>query len=68
MKDPMWLLLALGPLAWMALLAPFTEASGDEPALARLLILYSRGMCLNVGAVSIGMPWLPTAWRASYSN
>jgi hypothetical protein len=64
-KDPMWLLLVLGPLAWMALLAPFTETSGDEPALVRLLILYSKGMCLNVGTVSIVMPWLPTAWRAS---
>lgn len=65
MKDPMWLLLVLGPLAWMAVLAPLTEARGDEPAFVRLLILYSQGMCLNVGTVSIGMPWLPAAWRAS---
>ena len=61
----MWLLLAIGPIAWMAVLAPFTEARGDEPALVRLLILYSKGMCLNVGAVSMVMPWLPKAWRAS---
>ena len=61
----MWLLLVLGPLVWMAALAPVVDWSGDDPTWVSLLVLYSKSMCLNVGAVSIGMPRLPTAWRAS---
>ena len=44
------------------------ERTPDRLALqsgSTTIVLDKKSMCLNVGAVSIGMPWLPTAWRAS---
>lgn len=63
MIDRMWLLLTFGSVAWMTLIAAFFGWEGESPAWARLLELYSKALCINVGVVSIIIPWLPAAWR-----
>lgn len=61
MIDRMWLLLTFGPVVWMALIAVVFGWDGEDPAWARLLVLYSKALCINVGVVSIVMPWLDKA-------
>jgi len=58
MIDRLWLLLTFGPVVWMALIAAVFGWKGEGPDWARLLVLYSKALCINIGVLSICMGWL----------
>ena len=64
MIDAMWLLLTFGPLVWMALIAAIFGWEGEGPPWAQLLVLYSKAICINIGILSVCLPWLGTASSA----
>ena len=53
-NDPVWLSLVLGPLAWMAVTAAFVNWSDT----ASICLWIGVNFCLNLGAVSLLVPWL----------
>lgn len=53
-NDPVWLSLVFGPLAWMAATAPFVTWNDT----ASICLWIGVNFCLNLGVVSVGVPWL----------
>lgn len=61
MIDRMWLLLTFGPVVWMALIAAVFGWEGEGPDWARLLVRYSKALCINIAVLSIWLSWMDKA-------
>ena len=64
MKDPVWLALVLGWLVWLAVFAPFV----DRDQFDQLCLWLGGSFCLNLGIVSLSVPWLQRIWSPKISN
>ena len=62
MKIPVWAYLVFGPLAWMAVFASLMGWS-DRDGL-QIAFLYAMCFCLNLGLVSLCIPWIQSDRRA----
>jgi len=56
MKLPVWVYLVLGPWLWMGTFSLVVERSLRD-ALG-IAFLYAMGFCVNLGVVSICIPWI----------
>lgn len=54
LKDPIYLCILLGPLVWMALSSPWVDRSD----LGQFCMWLSVSFSLNLGIVSLSVPWL----------
>jgi hypothetical protein len=54
LRDRVYLCLLFGPLMWIAVFSPFV----DRDDLAQFCLWLFGSFCLNLGIVSLGVPWI----------